>query len=61
MIPKTSTITIRLPMELIHQIEHFSEVLRIRPSSLCAMILEDKLKEWVKEYASKLDKEVKKL
>ena len=52
--PKTSTITIRLPLEVIHKLEEYAEFLCLKPSSLGALILQDKLEEWVKEYAQRV-------
>ena len=57
-IPRTSTLTLRLPLELIDQINHYSEILRLKPSTLASMILQDKLDSWVKEYAEKVYKDV---
>ena len=57
-IPRTSTLTLRLPLDLIDEINRYSEILRLKPSTLAAMILEDKLDEWVKEYAKKVYKDV---
>ena len=58
---KTSTITVRLPLETLHEIEKLSEVTKLRPSVLCSYVLQDKLNEWVREYAQKISKEVKEL
>ena len=57
--PKTSTITIRLPLELIHKIEDYAETLHIKPSSLGALILQDKLEEWVNEHIERITKLLK--
>ena len=57
--PKTSTITIRLPLEVIHQLEEYAEFLCLKPSSLGALVLQDKLEEWVKEYAQRVSTLVK--
>ena len=57
-IPRTSTLTLRLPLDLIDEINRYSEIIRLKPSTLAAMILEDKLDEWVKEYAKKVYKDV---
>lgn len=54
--PKTSTITIRLPFKVIHKLEEYAETLRLKPSSLGAMVLEEKLEEWVKEYVESVSK-----
>lgn len=40
------------------EIEKYSNILKLRPSSLCAMVLEDKLEFWVKEYAERVYKDV---
>ncbi|MHA1941530.1 MAG: hypothetical protein ACXACP_07820 [Candidatus Hodarchaeales archaeon] len=58
---KTSTITIRLPLETLHEIDRLSELTKLRPSVLCSYVLQDKLHEWVREYAEKLNKEVENL
>ncbi|MHA1168004.1 MAG: hypothetical protein ACTSRU_09295 [Candidatus Hodarchaeales archaeon] len=60
-IPRTSTITIRLPLEIIHDIEHYAELLRLKPSSFCAMIIKDSMKDWIKDYAEKIYADVKDL
>ncbi len=55
---KTSTITIRLPLETIKEIERMSKVTRLRPSVLCAFVLQEKLHEWVQEYSEDLAREL---
>ncbi len=55
---RTSTITVRLPLEILHEIEHLSEVTKLRPSVLCSHVLKDKLHEWVREYAENISKEI---
>ncbi|MFX1511419.1 MAG: hypothetical protein ACFFCQ_02425 [Promethearchaeota archaeon] len=60
-IPKTITLTIRLKTELREKVEHYSRLLRLPPSSLCALVLEEKLEEWVKEYATRVYDDVSKL
>ncbi len=57
-IPRTSTLTLRLPLELIDEINRYAEILRLKPSTLCSMILQDKLDEWVKDYAKQVYKDV---
>ena len=47
-----------MKLELIDKINGFSETLRIKPSTLCAMILEDKIEEWVQQYAERVYKDV---
>ncbi len=55
---RTSTITIRLPLETLHEIDRLSEVTKLRPSVLCAHVLQDKLREWIHEYADNISKEL---
>ncbi|MFX0182482.1 MAG: hypothetical protein ACFE95_05290 [Candidatus Hodarchaeota archaeon] len=55
---RTSTITIRLPLEILHEIERLSEVTRLRPSVLCSHVLQDKLHEWVQEYVENISREL---
>ncbi|MFX0170552.1 MAG: hypothetical protein ACFE9L_01400 [Candidatus Hodarchaeota archaeon] len=55
---RTTTITIRLPLEVIHEIERLSEVTKLRPSVLCSQVLQDKLHEWVREYVENITKEL---
>ena len=57
-IPRSSTLTIRLPIEFIDQIHHYAEILRLKPSVLASMILQDDLESWVKAYAKKVYDEV---
>ena len=57
-IPRTSTLTLRLPLEFIDKVHHYSEVLRLKPSVLASMILQDNLEDWVQNYAKKVYKEV---
>ncbi|MFW9777627.1 MAG: hypothetical protein ACFFE8_02155 [Candidatus Heimdallarchaeota archaeon] len=58
---KTSTITIRLPLETLHEIERLSTVTKLRPSVLCAYVLQDKLHPWVREYIERLSNELEDL
>ena len=55
---KTSTITVRLPLETLHEIDRLSKLTKLRPSVLCSYILQEKMHEWVREYAEKLNKEI---
>ena len=55
---KTSTITVRLPLETLKEIDRLSKVTRLRPSVLCAFVLKEKLHEWVKEYSEGLVREL---
>jgi hypothetical protein len=55
---RTSTITIRLPLEVLHEIERLSEITKLRPSVLCAHVLQDKLREWVHAYVENISKEL---
>lgn len=57
---KTSTITIRLPLETLHEIDRLSKLTKLRPSVLCANVIHDKIKEWVNEYSENLANELKK-
>ena len=57
-ITRTSALTIRLKNEVRKEIEKYAKMLHLRPSSLCALILEEKLEEWVEEYAERVYKEV---
>ena len=55
---RTSTITVRLPLETLHEIDRLSKLTKLRPSVLCSYILQEKMHEWVREYAEKLNKEI---
>lgn len=55
---RTSTITVRLSLELLQEIEKLSKVTKLRPSVLCSHVLKDKLHEWVREYAKNISKEI---
>lgn len=54
LITRTQSLTIRLPYETFKEIMKFSELLRLKPTRMCSMILEDSLKEWVKNYAKEI-------
>ena len=56
-----SAITIRLELKTIHEVEKWAEILRLRPSTLLSMVINDKLQEWIREYAESINKEVEKL
>ncbi|MHA1975265.1 MAG: hypothetical protein ACW98I_00060 [Candidatus Hodarchaeales archaeon] len=55
---KTSTITIRLPLETIHEIDKLSKLTKLRPSVLCSYVIREKMHEWVKEYGKKIAEEL---
>ncbi|MHA2096786.1 MAG: hypothetical protein ACW98F_19395 [Candidatus Hodarchaeales archaeon] len=55
---KTSTITIRLPLEVLHEIDHLAKLTKLRPSVLCSYVLQEKMHEWVKEYGEKIIEEL---
>ncbi|MHA1979161.1 MAG: hypothetical protein ACW98G_16750 [Candidatus Hodarchaeales archaeon] len=55
---KTSTITIRLPLEVLHEIDNLSKLTKLRPSVLCSYVLQEKMHEWVKEYGKKITEEL---
>lgn len=57
-LPRTTALTIRLPKDIIKDIEKYADTLRLRPSSLVALVVEEKLDEWVQEYAERIYKEV---
>lgn len=56
--PRSTTLTIRMTFELLEELNKYSEILRLKPSTLANMILTDKMEEWVKEYAKKVYSEV---
>ena len=55
---KTSTITVRLPLEVLNEIDRLSKLTKLRPSVLCSYVLQEKMHEWVREYSEKLAKEI---
>lgn len=57
-IPRTSTLTIRLPLDFLDELHKYAETLRLKPSVLASMILKDELEPWVKEYAKRVYDEV---
>ena len=43
---KTSTITVRLPLEVLHEIDRLSKLTKLRPSVLCSYVLQEKMHEY---------------
>ena len=48
---KTAVISVRMPNEVLEMLEKFVEILRIKPSAIAALILEDCIEYWVKQYS----------
>ena len=47
-----------MPLELIDNINRYAKILRLKPSTMVSMMLEDKLDEWVKNYAEQIYRDV---
>lgn len=61
LITRTQSLTIRLPYETVEEIKKYSEFLRLKPTRLCSMVLQDSLKDWVKNYAKEIYEGVEEL
>lgn len=48
---KTAVISVRVPNEVREKLEEYAEILRIRPSAIAALVLEDCIEYWVKQYS----------
>ena len=48
---KTNVISIRIPSNVRKRLDYYSEILRLKPSALSALILEDSIEYWVKKYS----------
>lgn len=58
MMSKTSVISVRIPHNTRKMLDKYSEILRIRPSALCALVLEDCLEYWIKKYSEEALKKI---
>lgn len=55
---KTAVISVRIPSEVREKLDNFAEILRIRPSAIAALVLEDCLEFWVKQYSEQALKKI---
>ena len=55
---KTAVISVRIPNEVREKLEKYSEILRIRPSAIAALVLEDCVEYWVKQYSENALKKI---
>lgn len=55
---KTSVVSVRIPSEVREKLENYSEILRIRPSAIAALVLEDCIDYWVKQYSEQALKKI---
>ena len=56
--PKTGVISVRMKNEVMEQLQHYSEILRIRPSTIIALLVENNLEDWVKEQSQEAFKKI---
>ena len=55
---KTSVVSVRIPNEVREKLDNFGEILRIRPSAIAALVLEDCIDYWVKQYSEQALKRI---
>jgi hypothetical protein len=55
---KTSVVSVRIPGEVREKLDNYGEILRIRPSAIAALVLEDCIDYWVKQYSEKALKRI---
>ncbi|MFW9906742.1 MAG: hypothetical protein ACFFFH_20720 [Candidatus Thorarchaeota archaeon] len=48
---KTAVISVRIPNEVQEKLKKYAEILRIRPSAIAGLILEDCIEYWIKQYS----------
>ena len=56
--PKTGVLSVRMKNELLEELQRYSDILRIRPSTIIALIIENCLEEWVKEHSQEAFKKI---
>ncbi|OLS25343.1 MAG: hypothetical protein HeimC3_15570 [Candidatus Heimdallarchaeota archaeon LC_3] len=56
--PKTGVISVRMKNEIMIEIQKYSEILQIRPSTIIALLVEDYLELWVKEQSERAFKKI---
>jgi len=55
---KTSVVSVRIPNEVRKKLDSYGEILRIRPSAIAALVLEDCIDYWVKQYSEQALKKI---
>ncbi|MFX0015855.1 MAG: hypothetical protein ACFFB2_15205 [Promethearchaeota archaeon] len=55
---KTAVISVRVPNEVREKLDEYAEILRIRPSAIAGLILEDCIEYWVKQYSENTLKKI---
>ncbi|MFX1518021.1 MAG: hypothetical protein ACFFC6_17100 [Promethearchaeota archaeon] len=55
---KTAVLSVRIPSEVREKLDHYAEILRIRPSAIAALVLEDCIEYWVKQYSENALKKI---
>ncbi|NHJ41190.1 hypothetical protein [Candidatus Hodarchaeum mangrovi] len=55
---KTSVVSVRIPSEVREKLDNYGEILRIRPSAIAALVLEDCIDYWVKQYSEQALKKI---
>ena len=55
---KTAVISVRIPNEVREKLDQYAEILRIRPSAIAALVLEDCIEYWVKKYSENALKKI---
>ena len=49
--PKTGVLSVRMKNEVLEELQHYSKILRIRPSTIIALLVENCLEDWVKDHS----------
>lgn len=55
---KTAVLSVRIPSEVREKLDNYAEILRIRPSAIAALVLEDCIEYWVKQYSENALKKI---
>ena len=56
--PKTGVLSVRMKNELLDDLQRYSDILRIRPSTIIALLIENCLEDWVKEHSQEAYKKI---
>ena len=55
---KTGVITVRIKNEVLTELHQYSEILKIKPSTIIALLVEEYLEKWVKDQSEKAFKKI---